>query len=355
MRLIICPPMQLPAINGTTIYAKQLSDYFNARVISTNALDWIAFHSLKGKTHGEGFKINHLPSLMNNESLSFLKKQTSGLLNSFVNGPVSRGLFNALVKSGADIIHSLTLPFLNNYYSYWASKLIGSKFVITPFYIKGLVNSSHKRLLSKADLVLACTNYEKECIGSGNIKVLPMSINPEPFFKADGKRFREKYSISGKMVLFVGHANLVKGAYSLLEAAKSVKATFVFLGPHTRGFKSRARGLSNVRLINPQLRNKFDAFAACDVYAMPSQVEAFGITYLEAWACKKPVIALNTPVAREVIGDAGFLVNNVSELINAINESFNRKDLGVKGFNRLLKHFTEEKVLNHLNKFLRKL
>ncbi|MBD3312609.1 glycosyltransferase [archaeon] len=349
--MIICPPMQLPAINGTTIYAEQLKKNFKARVVSTNALDWIAFHSPRGKTHNKGCEIKHLKSLRDNETLSKMKKETKGLINAYANGPISPEMLKELIQGDAEIIHSLTLPFLNNYYTLWAAKLREKKSVVTPFYIKGLVSSSHKGLLKKFDLVLACTEYERECLGLKNVKVSPMCVDPEPFRKADGEGFREKYGIKGRLVLFVGHANYEKGAYNILKAAKKVKAVFAFMGPHTRGFKARAKGMDNVKLINPQLRNKYDAFAACDCYCMPSRVEAFGITYLEAWAAKKPVIAADNPVSREVIGEDGLLVPFGKDLTGVIRESFNRKDLGVKGYDKLIKCYTESKVMSELAKF----
>lgn len=351
MKTIICPPMQLPAINGTTVYAEQLKSNFKARVASTNALDWIAFHSPKGKTHENGYEVKHLKSLRDNAFLSRVKKETTGLMNAYANGPISPGLLKELIKSDADIIHSLTLPFLNNYYAYYACRLTGRKSVITPFYIKGLISESHKSLLRKFDLVLACTEYEKKCLGLSNVKVSPMCVDPEPFRKADGEGFKDKYNIKGRLVLFVGHANYMKGAYNMLRAAKKIKATFAFMGPHTRGFKAKAKGLKNVKLINPQLRNKHDAFAACDCYCMPSRVEAFGITYLEAWAAKKPVIAADTPVAREVIGGTGLLTSFGKDLTGIISESFNRKDLGLKGYKKLMSHYTESKVMSELAKF----
>jgi len=355
MKLSVCSPMQYPAINGTTVYAEQLRNYFNANLISTNALDWISFHAIKGKTHKNGNEITHLKSLKDTETLSIMRRESSGLLNAYVNGPISRGMLKELMNCDSEIIHSLTLPFLNNYYTYYASKITGKKCAITPFYIKGVVSESHKELLKKFDLVLACTEYEKECIGNENVKVVPMSVNPEKFNKASGKRFRDKYQIEGPLVLFVGHANYEKGSYTILEAAKKVKATFAFMGPHTNGFKSRARGLKNVKLINPQLTNKYDAFAACDVYAMPSRVEAFGITYLEAWACKKPVITADTPVTREVIGDDGLLVPFDSDIASIVTESLERKELGLKGYDKLINNYTEKIAMSKLEKLYKEL
>jgi len=350
--------MQLPALNGTTIYANQLSNYFKAPVIASNALDWKAVYK-KGKTHNKGFRVVRNP-LFNNSSL-FVKferlTKSLPLINSIIHGPLTPAMPLKLLKSDWDIVHSLTLPFYNNYIAMTAAKLKRRKCAITPFFIKGVVPDSYSKLLKNYDLVLACTEYEKKCLnelGLRNVHVIPMSVNPKPFEKASGSRFRKTYGISDeeRIVLFVGHANLEKGAYSLLEAALRVKARFVFMGAHTPGFKSRIKS-NNVLLVNPQLKNKFDAFAACDVYAMPSRVEAFGITYLEAWASKKPVIAADNPVSREVIGNAGLLVNfgDTNALIKAINNSFEQK--GLAGYNKLVENYSEDKVMSDYMKLLK--
>jgi glycosyltransferase involved in cell wall biosynthesis len=46
-------------------------------------------------------------------------------------------------------------------------------------------------------------------------------------------------------------------------------------------------------------------YAAADCFTLPSRTESFGLTYLEAMACGKPVVATDDAVRREVIGDAG--------------------------------------------------
>lgn len=52
-------------------------------------------------------------------------------------------------------------------------------------------------------------------------------------------------------------------------------------------------------------------FAACDVFALPSFEEPFGLVYLEAMAMKKPVVALGNGGAVEVVDDGrnGLLVD----------------------------------------------
>ncbi|HXU33709.1 MAG TPA: glycosyltransferase [Thermoanaerobaculia bacterium] len=46
-------------------------------------------------------------------------------------------------------------------------------------------------------------------------------------------------------------------------------------------------------------------YAAADCFTLPSKTESFGLTYLEAMACGKPVVATDDAVRREVIGEAG--------------------------------------------------
>ncbi len=54
-----------------------------------------------------------------------------------------------------------------------------------------------------------------------------------------------------------------------------------------------------------------DYYNLCDVFAMPSKLEGFGIVYLEALACGKPVLGGNQDGAVDALckGDLGALVN----------------------------------------------
>lgn len=55
-------------------------------------------------------------------------------------------------------------------------------------------------------------------------------------------------------------------------------------------------------------------YRGTDVYIHTSVTEAFGLTVAEAMACGIPVIAYRRSAVPEVVGDAGYLVNNVEEL-----------------------------------------
>lgn len=79
---------------------------------------------------------------------------------------------------------------------------------------------------------------------------------------------------------------------------------------------------------------KWDLLKSCDVFVLPSVVEAFGITVIEAMACGKPVIATNLGPFPEVIknGETGLLVSlhSPDELADAIIELAFDEDKRVK-------------------------
>jgi len=63
-------------------------------------------------------------------------------------------------------------------------------------------------------------------------------------------------------------------------------------------------------------------YALCDVYVVPSRLEGFGLTVLEAMAASKPVVATNVGAIPEIMKDKenGILVepNDINSMSNAI-------------------------------------
>jgi glycosyltransferase involved in cell wall biosynthesis len=70
-----------------------------------------------------------------------------------------------------------------------------------------------------------------------------------------------------------------------------------------------------------------DHYNLCDVFAMPSKGEGFGIVFLEAMACGKPVLAGNKDGSVDALrcGELGVLVDpdNVDEIASALTRMLN--------------------------------
>jgi glycogen(starch) synthase len=116
------------------------------------------------------------------------------------------------------------------------------------------------------------------------------------------KALRERYGIDGKMLLFVGRLNWVKGIMNLVQAMPSVvkeypKAKLVILG--TGDEEDNIRHLIKRLGLDRNVTCRFEFvpeqerilhYAASDVCVFPSAYEPFGIVSLEAMAMEKPII-----------------------------------------------------------------
>lgn len=91
-------------------------------------------------------------------------------------------------------------------------------------------------------------------------------------------------------------------------------------------------------------------YAACDAYTLPSAHEAFGMTFLEAMACNKPVVSCQDEIRQDVINDAGILCDcsNIEQyshaLGRAVHENFGtrpRKQAENFGWDETAKKYDE--------------
>jgi glycosyltransferase involved in cell wall biosynthesis len=103
-----------------------------------------------------------------------------------------------------------------------------------------------------------------------------------------------------------------------------------------------------------------DRYRSCDVFAMPSVGEAFGIVYLEAMAFAKPVIAANSGGAPEVVtdGETGILVDPgdraalTQALVRLLRDERLRDRMGAAGRERVLRYFTFDGFVRQLESIL---
>lgn len=109
------------------------------------------------------------------------------------------------------------------------------------------------------------------------------------------------------------------------------------------------------------------SYNLCDLYIMPSReipekgdVEGFGITYLEANACEKPVIGGKTGGVLEAIidGETGFLVNprDYNEIAKTCIALLSNQDLaqrlGKNGRRRIIQTFNWENICRQIDKYI---
>lgn len=153
-------------------------------------------------------------------------------------------------------------------------------------------------------------------------RVVVTGMGPNVARSRDGIAFRRVHRIpaDAPVVLYIGRKERYKGYIQLLDAAEPVwrehpDTRFVFIG--IDGFYSTfiddfAR-YRDERIVDIECATEIDkaaALDACDVFAMPSRHETFGLGYLEAWLHERPVIGGDIPPLHDVIthGVDGLLV-----------------------------------------------
>jgi glycosyltransferase involved in cell wall biosynthesis len=175
------------------------------------------------------------------------------------------------------------------------------------------------RLYRQAGGVVALTDYERDAylqwgIPPHRVHVQGHGVNVSG--TGDGRRFRAEAGLGDTpMILFLGRKAGYKGYPMLLESAPEIWGRFpdahiVFAGPAdetgtlppaTKKIATDPRIL-DYGFVSDDMRE--DLYAACDLFCLPSTDEAFGLVYLEAGAYGKPVVGLDIPTLRELIGRA---------------------------------------------------
>lgn len=181
-------------------------------------------------------------------------------------------------------------------------------------------------LLSRANAILTITAFEKEVlmakgISGEKITVASPGVTPAEVLGGDREAFRQRYRVTNPIVLQVSTQTFDKGSVHTVEALKllwerGLDVTLVMVGQVMSDFAEylavQAPSVRERVLVLDYVseREKKNAFAACDLFVMPSRADAFGLVYLEAWLYKKPVIACCAGGVPRVIddGQSGFLV-----------------------------------------------
>ncbi|RLG46315.1 MAG: hypothetical protein DRN92_05525 [Thermoproteota archaeon] len=144
-------------------------------------------------------------------------------------------------------------------------------------------------------------------------------------------------------VLFVGRLVWYKGVHELIRIIATMRMDLhiVGWGPELSRLKRLAKNLGVEKKVNflgtlPE-NELVEEYRNCSFFASASKWEGFGMPFLEANACAKPVIGYNKAAIPERIkhGHNGFLVRNFKELARYMHlleddESL-RREMGYKG------------------------
>jgi len=299
----------------------------------------------------------------------------NGFFRMMYYGPISPGMRSEVKKFDADIIAAAPFPLYHMNYPFFNNKN-------APVVLIGCMHTSDKhgfhnprivKLIRRADGYVALSPFEKEFmvktwkIPEEKIAVIGVGIDVRPPSPRSAQ-VRELFNItSGEPLIgFVGQHGLHKGIKTLIQAMpavwKKAPKTHLIIAGGTTSFTPMFKklALAEDEPGNPRIHFidnvsealKFDIIEACDIFASPSGFESFGITVLEAWMKKKPVVACDIDVTRTLIqnNENGFLVPYKNHgaladiLLTLIEKPSFRSDAGEKGYDQLINHYTSDSI-----------
>lgn len=234
-------------------------------------------------------------------------------------------------------------------------------------------------ILRHADGLFPVSRYTASLLESlgappKRIQIVHNGTDPALFHPADVAPLRAQLGLNGQKVLLtvgrlVGRKGVDTVLHALPEVAQAVPGVTYLVagdGPDRPRLEALARRLGvgeSVRFVGSleDVRALRDHYNACDVFVMPAReappdVEGFGIVFLEAGACGKPVVGARAGGVPDAIrhGDTGLLV--APDDVPALTDSLTRllhddaeaTRLGDRGRQRVVEEATWDHVAERL-------
>jgi phosphatidylinositol alpha-1,6-mannosyltransferase len=267
-----------------------------------------------------------------------------------------------------------------------ASRLLGKPYFISVYggeILHDFRARSVKRNFASARAVIAISKYTKALLVSlgvseKRIRIIPCGTDPQRFSPdISGSGVRQKFGIEDKKVILSvsrlvkrkGNANVISALPDILEEIPKAHYLIAGTGPEEGNLQAQVRemGLSEAVSFAGYV-NETDLpsfYASCNVFVMPSfaahrgeNVEGFGIAYLEANACGKPVVGGRTGGVPDAIidGETGLLVDPLDvrdirkAIVRILGDDEKAREMGLAGRKRVETEYNwrsvSEKILD---------
>lgn len=235
-----------------------------------------------------------------------------------------------------------------------------SKFLLSAFYplhpqknpltklLLWLVDHSIGRYaISQTECCFAETKQESAWLkkmGAKKIVMMPNALPAEAFIKGNADKFRKKHRIKGRIIFMLGRHVPIKNfdeAIGVLPelAKKFPDLKLVIAGEETK-YTEKCRRLAQKLGVSSRIlwagsmnsEEKRDAYAACNIFVLPSFYESRSLAIVEAMAQGKPVLATRSGGLPGVVPDKFCLYKqgNKEELTGKITNILKNKTLAAK-------------------------
>lgn len=286
-------------------------------------------------------------------------------------GLYSPAVDRAMTDTKADVIMATTILYNFADYPLWRFTTKNPK----PFILFGAVHL-HKALpenspfITRAkacDYYIANTEFERQelikyGVGKEKIETIGIGIEAADFICDETKiaEFKNKNGIEEDDIVigFIGRLVKGKGVAILIDAFRKLyaenKKVKLLLAGGTTDYVPQIEKLIKDENLPVILIKDFDEkqkpllYYVLDIFVLASQSESFGIVFLEAWICKKPVIGTRIGAIASLLteGEDSLLftagdTDNLYDKLKTLTENKElRKQLGSAGYKKVMQHFT---------------
>lgn len=236
---------------------------------------------------------------------------------------------------------------------------------------------SIRKTFKRAQRIMAVSNFTaRELIKMGipekRVTIIPNGVDPKWFKPGiDCSSLKEKFGLFDRKIILTvshlvkrkGHRRVIQALPEVLERVPEAIYLIVGKGPEEDGLRQLARYAGVERQVifagSVSCRELPVYYNASDVFIMAScgieeegDFEGFGIVFLEANACGKPVIGGRSGGVEDAIveGETGLLVEPLSEeeiaeaLIRLLTDEELARRLGKKGRERVEKELNWQMI-----------
>lgn len=351
------------AVGGLEQYSRELAEVCSKL---GNDVEVISVFESKGSFIDSGIRIN-----------SFMPRRKTAKRLFFRLWPIA--LFLYLLKKSPSFDLVIALHPKTTLEVYALHKLMPSKRYIVctygtdvwfdwPFLMrKGMENAERIITISEYTKSVIARNLRKEV----EITMLPPSVDTESFFPEERRSQRSDEAVL-LTVCRLGELNRYKGYDKVIQALPDVerrlkrKICYRIVGSGSddmfiEQLASRNKERIHVETINnASFKELVKEYQGCDLFILPSRMEqsgkkyldgeGFGIVYIEAAACGKPVVGSKQGGAPDAIinGKTGYLVDpiDVKEIADAVcsilEDPEAAENMGVEGRSFVIRNFSRE-------------
>ena len=261
---------------------------------------------------------------------SFEEKYSKIILNTIKTYKRTFGMFWFSIKrrKSFEIVHTQSsggLPgFLNAITGVIVSSILRKKLIVTFHHgsAKRFMRE-HKKIVkfvfSRANRFILVSNFQKKSFAetfsnTNKIRIIPNGFDGNLFYPISKNLQREKLMLPldkkiilsiGNLVPEKGHKYLIQAMEKIVEKRKDTLLIIIGSDHLKKNLENQTKHLNlqdYVRLVGLKPHSEISLWMnACDVFALPSLSESFGIVQIEAMACGKPVVATYNGGSEEVV------------------------------------------------------